>query len=197
MEERRKLIVVSNRGPVSFRRGDGGERVEQRGQGGLVTALRPLIAHHDVTWVASAMTDEDRVVAAETRGAALEGTGRTGENYRLRLVVHDHETFDDFYNRFANPTLWFLQHYLWNLVEQPVNDQRLHDAWSSYLEANESFAAVVLDELALEPSAAVSFHDYHLYSAPRLVRRARPDAVLSHFVHIPWPEPDYWTILPE
>ncbi len=197
MEARRKLIVVSNRGPVSYRRGDGGERIEQRGQGGLVTALRPLVAHHDVTWVASAMTDEDRAVAAEAGGSALVVTGRTGETYRLRLVAHDHQTFDRFYNRFANPTLWFLQHYLWNLIEEPVNDQRLHDAWSSYGTANESFAAAVLEDLDREPDTAVWFHDYHLYLAPRLVRRARPDALLSHFVHIPWPGPDYWTILPE
>ncbi len=91
-------------------------------------------------------------------------TGRTGETYRLRLVTHDHQTFDRFYNRFANPTLWFLHHYLWNLIEEPVADQRLHDAWSSYGTANESFAAAVLEELEREPDTAVWFHDYHLYS---------------------------------
>ena len=40
------------------------------------------------------------------------------------------------------------------------------------------------------------FHDYHLYLAPGLVRQARPDVVSSHFVHIPWPEPDAWSPLP-
>jgi trehalose 6-phosphate synthase len=43
----------------------------------------------------------------------------------------------------------------------------------------------------------VCFHDYHLYLAPRFVRTRRPDAAVSHFVHIPWPEPDYWRVLPE
>jgi trehalose 6-phosphate synthase len=193
---RRKLIVVSNRGPVTYGRGRDGERVEQRGQGGLVTALRPLVSHHDVTWVASAMTDEDRAVGLEAHGAAIDGTGRGGEAYRLRLVVHDHGTYERFYNRFANPTLWFVQHYLWDLVHEPASDQRLRDAWSSYEEVNESFAKAVLDELDHEADTAVWFHDYHLYLAPRIVRRARPDAVLSHFVHIPWPDPDYWTVLP-
>jgi trehalose 6-phosphate synthase len=197
VDVRRKLIVVSNRGPVTYGRGDDGERVEQRGQGGLVTALRPLVSHHDVTWVASALTDEDRAVAAEAGGSALEGTVRNGDLYRLRLVVHDHGTFERFYNRFANPMLWFLQHYLWNLVEEPVSDQRFYEAWAGYAEANESFANAVLEELDREPNAAVWFHDYHLYLAPRAVRRERPDAPLSHFVHIPWPGPDYWTVLPE
>jgi trehalose 6-phosphate synthase len=63
MAARRQLIVVSNRGPASFTRDEDGKRVTRRGGGGLVTALRSLVAHHDVTWIASAMTDEDRAVA--------------------------------------------------------------------------------------------------------------------------------------
>ena len=196
MEARRKLIVVSNRGPVSYRRGDGGERIEQRGQGGLVTALRPLVAHHDVTWVASAMTDDDRAVAAEARGSALVVTGRTGETYRLRLVTHDHQTFDRFYNRFANPTLWFLQHDLWGLLEDRGDE--LARAWEDgYVPVNRAFAEAVLEELAERPDATVFFHDYHLYLAPRFVREQAPDALLAHFVHIPWPQTDYWHVLPD
>src|SRR3954471_12694630 len=112
---RRKLIVVSNRGPVSFARGADGRRVARRGGGGLVTALRSLVAHHDVTWVASAMTDEDRAVAAEHGGAGFGETARDGSPYRVRLVANDPSAYDWYYNVVANPTLWFLQHYLWGL----------------------------------------------------------------------------------
>ena len=196
MEARRKLIVVSNRGPVSYRRGDGGERIEQRGQGGLVTALRPLVAHHDVTWVASAMTDEDRAVVAEQDGSFDEETA-DGASYRLRLVAHDPNAYDRFYNVLANPTLWFLQHYLWGLGSAPDFGPELHEAWSDgYVPVNEALAAAAVQELDRVPEAAVLFHDYHLYLAPRLVREARPEVVTSHFLHIPWPEPDYWHALP-
>ena len=65
MPGRRKLIVVSNRGPITYARGAEGERLARRGGGGLVTALRSLVSHHDVTWIASAMSDEDRAVAVE------------------------------------------------------------------------------------------------------------------------------------
>ena len=54
----------------------------RRGGGGLVTALRSLLADHDVTWIASAMTDEDRAVAAEAGGEALEERSRDGAPYR-------------------------------------------------------------------------------------------------------------------
>ena len=62
---------------------------------------------------------------------------------------------------------------------------------------NRAFADAVLAELDAQPDAAVFFHDYHLYLAPRFVRDARPDASLAHFVHIPWPEPNLWRVLPE
>src|SRR3954451_11928345 len=95
---RRKLIVVSNRGPVSYGRDADGNRVTRRGGGGLVTALRGLVSHHDVTWVASAMSDEDRVVVEEAGGGAVEETARDGSVYRLRLVAHDPIAYDWYYN---------------------------------------------------------------------------------------------------
>jgi len=191
------LIVVSNRGPISYGVDADGARVERRGQGGLVTALSPLVAHHDVTWIASALSDEDRAVARESADGTIQGTGRTGELYRLRLVDEDPDVFHRYYHVFANPTLWFLQHYLWDLVEAPNWDQQLDTAYSSYELVNMGFADAVLAELENQPDAAVWFHDYHLYLAPRTVRETRPDTVLAHFVHIPWPGPDYWMVLPE
>jgi trehalose 6-phosphate synthase len=192
---RRKLIVVSNRGPVSFQRDSAGKRTATRGGGGLVTALGPLVSRHDVIWVASALTDEDRAVAGETAGA-LEKAGRDGTQYRLHLVRHDESHFDRYYNVFANPTLWFVQHRLWDLARAPALDPALHEAWSSYAVVNEGFAQAVLEELNAEPDAYVWLHDYHLYLVARLVRRARPETTLSHFVHIPWPDADQWTVLP-
>lgn len=168
----------------------------RRGAGGVVTALAGLIAHHDVTWVANAMTEEDAALAADHGGSFVETT-REGSPYRLRLVAHDPAAYDRFYNRFANPTLWFLQHYLWDLGRSPDFDPALYEAWrDGYVPVNEALAAAALEELEREPGAAVFFHDYHLYLAPRLVREARPDVVTAHFLHIPWPEPDYWHALP-
>ena len=191
---RRKLIVVSNRGPVSYGRAADGTRTAKRGGGGLVTALRSLVQYHDVTWIASAITEEDRAVAGET----LEETARDGSPYRLRLVAHDRQAYDWYYNVVANPMLWFVQHSLWELPYAPRIDAAFHRAWAEgYVAVNASFAAAVDAELERMPDAAVFFHDYHLYLAPRMVRERRPNAALMHFVHIPWPQPDYWSILPK
>jgi trehalose 6-phosphate synthase len=180
--ERRRLIVVSNRGPVTYDRVDG-ERVERRGGGGLATALRGLRQRHDVTWIASAMTDEDRVVAAEGGGEVV-------------LIAHDPAAYDRYYNVVANPMLWFVQHALWPRATRPSLGRDFHVAWhEGYVSVNEAFAAAVVAELDNSPGAEVFFHDYHLYLAPALVRAARPEARLSHFVHIPWLTD--WSVLPE
>jgi trehalose 6-phosphate synthase len=194
---RRQLIVVSNRGPAAYLRDELGNRMTRRGGGGLVTALRGLVSRHDVTWIASAISDEDRVVCLENSGRAFEETARDGSPFRLRLVAHDARAYDWYYNVIANPTLWFLQHHLWDLKRSPNIDQGLHHAWEQgYVAVNRNFADAVVEELEQNPDASVFFHDYHLYLAPRLVRDARPDALLQHFVHIPWPDADEWHILP-
>ncbi len=197
MAGRRKLIVVSNRGPVTYSR-ENGERVARRGGGGLVTALRGLVAHHDVTWIASAISDEDRALAVESGGEAIDETLANGSVFRLRLVAHDESAYDWYYNVVSNPMLWFLQHYLWELAYTPSLDIALQNAWDEgYARVNEGFADAVIEELELEPDTAVFFHDYHLYLAPRFVRERAPEALLAHFTHIPWPQTDYWHVLPD
>jgi trehalose 6-phosphate synthase len=192
VQARRKLIVVSNRGPISYGREDG-ERIAKRGAGGLVTALAPLVSHHDVTWIASAISEEDHVVAA---AGTVDETARDGSLYRLRLVVHRPSAYDLYYNVIANPALWFVQHGLWELKHDPEHD--LSCAWDDgYVPVNRTFAGAVIEELAREPAAAVFFHDYHLYVAPAFVRERRPDAALVHFTHIPWVGADAWSVLPE
>ena len=190
---RRKLIVVSNRGPISYGRDERGERTAKRGGGGLVTALRGLAGLHDVTWIASAITAEDHALAGEP----IEERAHDGSPLRLRLVAHDEQAYDWYYNVVSNPMLWFVQHYLWELAHTPKIDGGFYTAWhDGYVAVNTGFAAAVLEELEQNPDAVVFFHDYHLYLAPRLVRRAAPNATLMHFVHIPWPQPDYWHVLP-
>jgi trehalose 6-phosphate synthase len=197
MSPRRRLIVVSNRGPVTYGRDDSGGRVARRGGGGLVTAIDSLASDYDVTWIASAISDEDRAVDAEAGHGSFDEVSRRESTFRLRLVPHDREAFDRHYNVVANPMLWFIQHRLWDLVRSPALDESFHEAWhGGYVEVNRGFADAIVSELELEPDATVFFHDYHLYVAPRLVRERCPDARLAHFVHIPWVSLDGWSVLP-
>jgi trehalose 6-phosphate synthase len=189
------LIIVSNRGPAHFERDDDGNRVVSRGGGGLVTALTGLVSHRDSLWIASAMTDEDVAVSEETDGP-IELT-IDDVAYRICLVESDAEAYDRFYNVIANPILWFIQHYLWDLSNAPEIRQEELDAWDfGYQTVNRDIAGAVLRQIEGTERPVVMLHDYHLYTAPGLIRAAREDAFLHHFVHIPWSQPDSWRVLP-
>src|SRR5437764_14829588 len=105
------LVLVSNRGPVTFGPGD----EVHRGTGGLVTALIGLATHREVTWIASAMTDEDVEVAEQHEGRPIPVRTPDGAEYSVKLVSSDADAYDRFYNIIANPMLWFIQHYLCDL----------------------------------------------------------------------------------
>ncbi len=189
------LIIVSNRGPLQFERDESGERTLRRGGGGLVTALSGLVSHREALWIASAMTDED-VAVSEERGGPVE-LSIDGIDYRVLLVGSDAEAYDRFYNVIANPILWFIQHYLWDLSNAPDIRQEELDAWDSgYQAVNRDIATAVLGQIEDQERPLVMLHDYHLYTAPGMIREGRPDVFLHHFVHIPWSQPDSWRILP-
>jgi trehalose 6-phosphate synthase len=188
-----RLVLVSNRGPVTF--GPDGE--VKRGTGGLVTALSGLASHRESTWIASAMTDEDVAKAEEAGGRPFTVESPAGGSYEVRLVASDPDAYERFYNVVANPMLWFIQHYLWDLSNAP--DIRRHEVEAfeyGYNVVNEDLAETVLEEIDGVDDPVVMVHDYHLYTLPALVRRARPDVFLHHFIHIPWTQPDAWRVLP-
>jgi trehalose 6-phosphate synthase len=189
------LTIVSNRGPAEFGRDESGQRIVHRGGGGLVTALSGLISHRRALWIASAMTDEDVAVANE--GAGPVSIEVDGISYDVQMVVSNPSAYDRFYNVIANPILWFIQHYLWDLSNAPDIRQAEVDAWEEgYKVVNDDIAAAVIEAIADQEDPVVMLHDYHLYTCPGAIRRARPDAFLHYFVHIPWSQSDSWRILP-
>jgi len=193
MSAQAPLVLVSNRGPVTYQE-DGSVK---RGTGGLVTALTGLASHRDAVWIASAMTHRDAEVSRENGGRPFEIHTPEGGAFGVRFVESDAEAYDRFYNIIANPMLWFIQHYLWDQSNAP--DIRRHEVIAfddGYQRVNADLAAAVVEEIAGRQEPVVMVHDYHLYTLPEMVREARPDVFLHHFVHIPWTQPDAWRVLP-
>src|SRR3954462_15352812 len=193
MKEGAQLVLVSNRGPASFSRDEEtGEITATRGGGGLVTALTGLVHHRDALWISSAMGDEDTEIARQHDGQSFDLELEDGQ-YRIRLVESDPDAYERFYNVVANPMLWFIQHYLWDLSNAPDVRSNEVDAYENgYRVVNDDLARAVLEEIEGQDDAIVMLHDYHLYTAPRTIRQARPDVFLHHFIHIPWSQPDSW-----
>ena len=193
----RRLILVSNRGPVEHQIAPDGRTDARRGSGGVVTALNALAQMVEFTWVASAIGEGDRTVSENAGGARLQSP-LPGHRIYLRFVVTSRRTYHKYYNVLCNPLLWFLQHYMWNSPYNPNLDANVHDAWhGGYVEVNKAFAEAVVEETQSDTSPPiVMLHDYHLYLAPGYIRSRLPESTIHHFTHIPWPTPRYWQLLP-
>ncbi|TMF52682.1 MAG: trehalose-6-phosphate synthase [Chloroflexi bacterium] len=185
-------IVVSNRAPHEPRP-DGGFA---RGAGGVVTALLTLAEVTAADWVACARTEAERQLVEEQGPTIVAPLGRS--TTKLHYVMPTEEQYHMYYSVIANPVLWFIQHYLWNLAQEPVIDSRVHSAWTDgYVEVNRQVARRVVEvSHQLPERPLVLIHDYQLYLVGKLVRRELPGAVITQFVHIPWPTPQYWKVLP-
>jgi trehalose 6-phosphate synthase len=114
------------------------------------------------------------------------------------MLELDPEARQKFYAVISNPLLWYIQHYLWDLGNSPNISRREVDAFDNgYVVVNERFAEAVVEEVkARGGKATVMVQDYHLYLVPERVRASCPGVYLHHFVHIPWPHPDSWRVLP-
>ena len=191
----RALIIAANRGPVSFEEAEDGTFVFERGGGGLVTALTGLCRHTDATWIACARTQAD----ADWRQGAV--TLDDGSSVRAHFLTPGIAAYEGYYNVIANPLLWFLQHSMWDVPRAPVIDSRTWQAWDEgYKAVNCQFADAIVQRVRAEQRPTlVMLQDYHLYLVARHIRaqmkRAECPTVL-HFIHIPWPGPEYWRILP-
>ncbi len=187
-----RLIMVSNRGPVEHSIDDVGLIRSKETGGGVAVALASVARSCPVTWIAGAASAGDRVVARSSEGVSFAANGK------LRLVDLPEEVRVPFYESFCNPVLWFVQHSLNHLLEEARDIAAIEAAWlDGYRPANELFAEAVIDEIGPdEQSSRVMLHDYHLYLAPRMIREARPGIAMQQFIHIPWPDPLAWLMIP-
>ena len=190
--EQHRLTIVSNRGPITYKV-IAGERVAGRAGGGLVSALRGLIRTHSVTWIACAVTDEDRVVAREQHGKAVPEEDDAGNPFLLHLAEPDPADFDRAYHEIANPLLWFIQHELYDTGQSPVVGEDVREAWAAYRRYNATIAAAAANEYDAD---ALMVHDYQLYLVAAMLREAGATTPILHFIHIPWPGPGAWHLLP-
>jgi trehalose 6-phosphate synthase len=207
----RALIIAANRAPVTFTQTENGTFDYQRGGGGLVTALTGLCRHADATWIACARTEAD--AAWRAGHVTLEDRSEI----QVQFLSPDEAAYEGYYNVIANPLLWFLQHSMWDVPRAPIIDRRTWQAWEEgYQAVNCQFAeAIAKQVVASSRPSLVMLQDYHLYLVARHLRaalnrqqqrmrrrasvptsRRKARVTTLHFVHIPWPGPEYWRILP-
>lgn len=194
-----RLIVATNRGPIEYSLTKEHTLKARRGSGGVITALIDAGKQMEMSWVAMAMTEGDRLAVKE----AQQHDGRLpsptyGQKIHMRYVSISKAAYRKHYEQISNQLLWFLQHYMYNPSEDSVSAKKIQDAWENgYRVANQAIANAVIAEIEREQTRpVVMLHDYHLYLAPRMIREKHSTIVMEQFIHIPWPDARCWHFLP-
>ncbi|MGN6609489.1 MAG: alpha,alpha-trehalose-phosphate synthase (UDP-forming) [Jatrophihabitans sp.] len=200
MPGRSQLLIASNRGPLTIVRTPDGDDDISRGSGGLVSGMQhALQSSPDAVWVCAAMNDRERGLARRAPNGRLSEIDTTASalqgDFDVRLLPIDATTFRAAYDAIANSTLWFVLHHLYEPARAPVFDSAWRRQWAGYIRFNEAFATALAEEAA--PGAQVMIQDYHLFLAPRMLRKLRPDVRISHFTHTSWVSPDDFALLPD
>ena len=181
-----QLFVVSNSEPYMH--------VRRKGQtecivppSGLVTAIEPILRACDGTWIAHGSGNDDR--------SFVDGHDRLRvppdeRRYTLRRVWLSPEEENGYYEGFSNEGLWPLCHIAHTRPIFRASD------WSDYQSVNAKFAEVLLEEIRGTEHPVIFVQDYHFALLPRMIKNARPDARVAIFWHIPWPNPESFSICP-
>jgi trehalose 6-phosphate synthase len=190
-----RVLVASNRGPVSFGRDASGALTARRGGGGLVSGLSSVAATADLLWICAALSDADRAAARHAPGGRLDLDGYDTPAAVQMLDIAP-QTFRRAYNSVANSILWFVHHLLFDTPSQPRFGAGFARDWDAYREYNAAFATALADSADADDVRAM-VQDYHLALVPRMLAELRPNVRIAHFSHTPWAPPDYFRILPD
>jgi len=180
------ILVVSNREPYVHVRGAEGAVDIQRPASGLVTALEPIMRACSGTWIAHGSGSADKDVVDRHDRVKVPPQN---PSYSIRRIWLSSEEETGYYNGFSNEGLWPLCH-----IAHVRPTFRAGD-WAEYVAVNQKFARAVMEE-ARSDDPIVLVQDYHLALLPRMVREKLPKATIITFWHIPWPNPEAFSICP-
>ena len=180
-----EVLVVSNREPY-LHMFQGRDIVVKQPASGLVTALEPIMRACSGTWIAHGSGTADREVVDRHDRVAVPVDNPA---YQIRRIWLSSAEELGYYYGFSNEGLWPLCH---NAHVRPTF--RATD-WEQYVAVNRKFAAAVVEE-ANSDDPIVLVQDYHFALLPRYVRELLPNATIITFWHIPWPNPESFSICP-
>ena len=177
-----RMLIVSNRLPVSIHREEDGRLEIERSPGGLATGLRGPHEHGDGWWLGWPGTNQEFDAAQQA-----ELTERMAKD-RLAPLFLSKSELARYYDGFSNGFIWPVFHYLTGQVPHRTVD------FPVYREVNERFADAAAAHY--RDGDLIWVHDYQLMLVPSLLRQRLPHARIGFFLHIPFPASEVFRTLP-
>ncbi len=184
--EKKKMIVVSNREP--YMHVHSGKDIKCIvPASGMITAMEPILKACSGLWIASGSGDADRETVDKNDKVQVPPEQ---PKYTLRRLWLTKEEEDHFYYGFSNEGLWPLCHIAHTRPVFRIDD------WNHYKKVNEAFAKAVIEETANEEQPFILIQDFHFALLPELIKKEKPNSRVAIFWHIPWPNPESFSICP-
>ncbi|GJC91538.1 alpha,alpha-trehalose-phosphate synthase (UDP-forming) [Colletotrichum higginsianum] len=180
-----RLLLLSNRLPITIKRSDDGSYTFSMSSGGLVTGLSGLSKTTSFQWYGwpGLEVPENEIAGMKQR---------LKDEYDAHPVFIDDELADKHYNGFSNSILWPLFHY------HPGEITFDESAWAAYREVNRLFAKAVVQDV--QDGDLIWVHDYHLMLLPEMLREeigdSKKNVKIGFFLHTPFPSSEIYRILP-
>ncbi|KAG6971869.1 hypothetical protein JG688_00004261 [Phytophthora aleatoria] len=189
MDARHRLIMVSNRLPISFQRNETtGEWSFTMSSGGLVTALngiRDQVPFIWIGWLGEEIPHDEQSKVRE----------KLAREFNCVPVFLSKEIAARYYNDFSNDILWPIFHYVPLPLFRPGSEKKFDfRQWDAYKLANKRFAQAV--NQVYREGDFVWVHDYHLMMLPSLLRSRHPHCKIGWFLHTPFPTAEMYRMLP-
>lgn len=152
------------------------------------------------TWVSMAMSDGDRRALEHLN--AMYGPRcymPCGDHdIKLRQVAIPDQSYVHHYVTISSELLWFTFHYMYELVARLTPEHVAMEAWTNgYSTANQAIADVISEEIGSDATSTVLLiQDCFLFLVPGMVRQRFPSVIMQHFLHWPWPDARYLSLLP-
>jgi trehalose 6-phosphate synthase len=180
-----RLLLVSNRLPITIKRSNDGKYDFSLSSGGLVTGLSGLSKTTTFCWYGWPGLE---IPAEELE----EVESRLLEEFNAKPVVISDELADRHYNGFSNAIMWPLFHY------HPGEITFDESAFEAYTEANRLFAKRMAEDV--QDGDLIWVHDYHLMLLPQMLREeigsTKSNVKIGFFLHTPFPSSEIYRILP-
>jgi trehalose 6-phosphate synthase len=185
------IAIVSNRGPHDFV-WDAGQWVAKTASGGLVSMIEPLARQPNVAWFCC--VSEPPGSEGDRDALYVTAKDQTDPELNVVPVPLPAPIYRDYYGDVSNEVLWMLHHHLVGQFGYSSLDEKRHQAWKSYMEANRLMAAAIIGTEI--PIRAFLIQDYHLYPLAAMLREQFPSTPILHFIHIPFPDPSTLKLIP-
>ena len=171
----RKIAIVANRAPVNtVKRGK--SIVVERGTGGLVASLAPLVEQFSGTWFCT-----------DYKSSQLNQSLLSTLSYKVFCLELSDSEYKQYYEGFSNTQLWPICHYF------PVMSKFHDEDWAVYKSVNEKMAKLILENV--DDDAHIWIHDYHFMLLPQMLREKKPNLKIGYFLHIPFPNQEVFRLL--